>query len=60
MEDNKMKDFEINEEDLVNVAGGLNNNTIILRCPVCNCDREFKIFSGARAYCKKCNAELMV
>lgn len=56
----QMKDFELNDDALSDVSGGVGNNssndTIKAQCPTCNKITSCKIYSGGRLKCQKCGS----
>ncbi len=63
---------KIIDDKLGSVTGGAGNNenstkntgnsgdTRPAYCPKCETEREFRLGSGGRAYCKVCNEEIMM
>ena len=57
MEDNKREAFEINDDELDSVVGGTEEMMRIVKsdCAKCKAKTDFRVASGGRGYCLKCN-----
>lgn len=54
---------KMDDDKLDSVVGGKNAASVptkICYCPKCKTDREFKLYSGGRAFCSKCNEEILL
>ena len=66
MNKEELKSMELNDMELENVNGGAKKyeptplGTKKAKCPDCNKERVFNLYSGGRAVCQKCGYQTMM